>query len=98
MRALLKWAFLFQLNPEILSLECNHNVGFVERWRSLMILPAIFGIIAAIILFIYFCFFGGQHALVDVRTERIRRLQKTWVGCMRQGPMGSARHVMGRRL
>jgi len=48
----------------------RYDVGFVERWRSLMILPAIFGIIAAIIMFIYFCFFGGQHALVDVRTVR----------------------------
>ena len=26
MRALLKWAFLFQLNPEMLALECTQNV------------------------------------------------------------------------
>jgi len=83
MRALLKWAFLFQLNPEILSLECTQNVDFVQRWRSLMILPGVMGIIVGAILLAYFVFFGGQRALMDDRTERIRRLQKTWVGCMR---------------
>ena len=44
MRALLKWAFLFQLNPEMLALECTQNVDFVQRWRSLMSLPAVLAV------------------------------------------------------
>jgi hypothetical protein len=59
MRAVLKWAFLFQLNPEILSLECTQNVDFVKRWRSLMTLPGILGFIAGIAMLAYFVFYGG---------------------------------------
>ena len=47
MRAMLKWAFLFQLNPEILALECTRNVDFVERWRSMMLLPAVIAFLVA---------------------------------------------------
>lgn len=83
MRALLKWAFLFQLNPEMLALECTQNVDFVQRWRSLMSLPAVLAFIGAALLLVYFVWFAGQHLLTDDRTEGIRRLQKTWVGCMR---------------
>ena len=83
MRGLLKWAFLFQLNPEILALECTQNVDFTKRWRSMMALPAILALIMFACLIAYFVWVGGQLILVAEDTFAIRRLQKVWVGCGR---------------
>ena len=60
MRAMLKWAFLFQLNPEILAMECTQRVDFVVRWRSLMLLPLVLVVIAICAVGFYFVAVGGQ--------------------------------------
>ena len=83
MRAMLKWAFLFQLNPEILALECTRNVDFVERWRSMMLLPAVIAFLVAGALAAYFVITGTEKAMAAQNTLPIRRLQKFWVGVMR---------------
>ena len=83
MRAILKWAFLFQLNPEILALECTQNVDFVKRWRSMMLLPAVIGLLIAAALAAYFVFTGKEKVMAATNTLPIRRLQKMWVGVMR---------------
>ena len=83
MRAVLKWAFLFQLNPEILAMECTQNVDFVIRWRSLMLLPAVLTLLAGAAVTAWFVLIGGQKVLAATNTLPVRRLQKLWVGVMR---------------
>ena len=80
---LLRFCFILQLNPEVIGLECITQYSFVERWKSLMAMPALgIGLLFAIAQ-TYAYIWGKYYIRTKPHVEIVRFGQRRWVQMLR---------------
>jgi len=80
---LMQFCFILQLNPEVIGLECITEYSFVERWQSLMAMPALgLGLLFACAQ-IYAYVFGKFYIKMKSHVEVVRVGQRRWVKMLR---------------